>query len=144
MGKQYPLKAVRTVNTYREREKKKKKTVPFRENLLGSVRPFPGQIQFFMLGAIRPLTRGAYHHRSDKCIYIYIVYIIYAFPISRSSIYVIPPCDPVGSICTIGPSRERVVCGMCHVLRNFRFPSTFHHNIICSYRYFPFSLLGDD
>ena len=50
-GKQYPLKAVRTLK--KNEKKRKKKTVsPFRENLLGSRRPFPGLVEFFMLGAI--------------------------------------------------------------------------------------------
>ncbi|WP_419608479.1 hypothetical protein [Thiolapillus sp.] len=30
---------------------KKKKIIPFRQNLLGSIRPFPEPIQFFVLGA---------------------------------------------------------------------------------------------
>ena len=49
----YSLKAVRSLN-WKQREKKKQKMIPFRENLLGSIRPFPGLIQFFMLGAINP------------------------------------------------------------------------------------------
>ena len=65
VGKQYPLKAVRTLKKKkrerereRERERKrerkkwkKKKIIPFRQNLLGSIRPFPEPIQFFVLGA---------------------------------------------------------------------------------------------
>ena len=37
------------LNRERERKKEKKKTVPFEENLLGSLRPFPGptEIEFF-------------------------------------------------------------------------------------------------
>ena len=38
--------------TETEKEQKKKKTVPFRENVLECIRPFPGPIPFFMLGAV--------------------------------------------------------------------------------------------
>ena len=48
MGKRYPLKAVRTL---KEKKWEKKKVIPFRQNLLGSIRPFPEPIQFFVLGA---------------------------------------------------------------------------------------------
>ena len=70
VGKRYPLKAARTVTEKknREKEQEKKKTVPFRENLLGSIlRSFPGPIPFFMLGAVdqfyrKPPKTGAYQH----------------------------------------------------------------------------------
>ena len=48
MGKRYPLKAVRTL---KKGKWKKKKIIPFRPNRLGSIRPFPEPIQFFVLGA---------------------------------------------------------------------------------------------
>ena len=48
VGKRYPLKAVRTL---KEKKWEKKKVIPFRQNLLGSIRPFPEPIQFFVLGA---------------------------------------------------------------------------------------------
>ena len=35
----------------KKRKWKKKKIIPFRQNLLGSIRPFPGPIQFFVPGA---------------------------------------------------------------------------------------------
>ena len=49
VGKRYPLKAVRTLK--RKKKWKKKKIIPFRQNLLGSIRPFAEPIQFFVLGA---------------------------------------------------------------------------------------------
>ena len=58
MGKQYPLKAVS--HTKKEKKKwKKKKIIPFRQNLLGSIRPFPEPIQFFVLGASLSYGREA-------------------------------------------------------------------------------------
>ena len=48
VGKRYPLKAVRTL----EKRKKKKKIIPFRQNVLGSIRPLPEPIQFFVLDAM--------------------------------------------------------------------------------------------
>ena len=50
-AKQYPLKAVH-MREKKEKKRKKKTVSPFRENLLGSIRPFPGLIKFFMPGAI--------------------------------------------------------------------------------------------
>ena len=50
VGKRYPLKAVRTLNKTKKKWKKKKIS-PFRQNLLGSIRPFPEPIQFFVPGA---------------------------------------------------------------------------------------------
>ena len=50
MSKRYPLKAVRTPEKKGETEEEKK-VIPFRQNLLGSIRPFPEPIQFFVLGA---------------------------------------------------------------------------------------------
>ena len=47
--KQYPLKAVRTLGE--KKEKRKKKLNPFRQNLLGSIRPFLEPIQYFVPGA---------------------------------------------------------------------------------------------
>ena len=68
MGERYSLKAVRTSKkerrdrqTDRKKKKKKKKkkrnkqkSIPFRDNLLWSIRTIPDPIQF-MLGAISPI-----------------------------------------------------------------------------------------
>ena len=55
MGKRYPLKAVPTLKKKKKKggrkKLKKKKISPFRQNLLGSIRPFLEPIQFFVLGA---------------------------------------------------------------------------------------------
>ena len=48
VGNWYPLKAVRTLEKKKEQ---KKKIIPFRQNLLGSIWPFPEPIHFFVLGA---------------------------------------------------------------------------------------------
>ena len=58
VGKWYPLKAVCT-HTHTHKKKKntkrrKKKTIPFRENLLGSLKPLLGPVQLFVLGAVSP------------------------------------------------------------------------------------------
>ena len=49
---------------------KKKKIIPFRQNLLGSIRPFPEPIQFFVLGASlscgKPPKRGRINQRRDS------------------------------------------------------------------------------
>ena len=37
-----------------KRTKERKKTIPFRDNLLENIRLFPGPIQFFMLRAVNP------------------------------------------------------------------------------------------
>ena len=50
VGKRYPFRAVRTL-LKKKKKLKKKKMISFRQNLLGSVRPFPEPIQFFALGA---------------------------------------------------------------------------------------------
>ena len=57
VGKHYPLKTVGALKKKKKKErerereeekkkKKKKKSVPFRESLLGSIRSFPGSLQF--------------------------------------------------------------------------------------------------
>ena len=51
VGKRYPLKAVRTLKKKKKRKWKEKKIIPFRQNLLLNIRPFPEPIQFFVLGA---------------------------------------------------------------------------------------------
>ena len=56
MGKRYPLKAVRTLKEKKRVEEKK--FIPFRENLLGSIRPFPEPIEFFVLRAILSYGRS--------------------------------------------------------------------------------------
>ena len=61
VGKRYPLKAVRTFENEKEK-RKKKKIIPFEQNLLGSIRPFPKPIQFFV--QVYPMGspgKGAYH-----------------------------------------------------------------------------------
>ena len=46
-----------TQYSQQEKKRKKKQAVSSRENLLGDIiRPFPGPIQFFMLGAINPMV----------------------------------------------------------------------------------------
>ena len=54
----------------REREKEKKKIIPFRKNKLGSLRPFPEPIQFFVLAASvsygKPPKRGHINQRRDS------------------------------------------------------------------------------
>ena len=66
--KQYPLKAVRTLGEKKEK-RKKNKVIPFRQNLLGSIGPFPEPIQFFVLGASlsygKPPKRGRINQRRD-------------------------------------------------------------------------------
>ena len=47
MGKRYPLKAVHTLKKKKKRTEEKED----RQNLLGSIRPFPEPIEFFVLGA---------------------------------------------------------------------------------------------
>ena len=84
--KWYPLKAISHTNRRRRRKKKKKKKkkrrrrrkkqqekriIPFRQNLLGSIRPFPEPIQFFVLGASlsygrSPPKRGRINQRRDS------------------------------------------------------------------------------
>ena len=70
-GERYPVKAVRTLERKRERkkEKQKKKIIPFRQNLLGSIRPFPEPIQFLVLGASlsygKPPKRGRINQRRN-------------------------------------------------------------------------------
>ena len=71
VGKRYPLKAVRTLTKKKKKRKwKKKKIIPFRQNLLGSIRPFPEPIQFFVLGASlyygKPPKRGHINKRRDS------------------------------------------------------------------------------
>ena len=65
VGKRYPIKAVRTP----EKRGKQKKIIPFRQNLLGSTKPFPELTQFFVLGASlshgKPPKRGRINHE-DK------------------------------------------------------------------------------
>ena len=51
MGKRYSLKAIRTL----EKRNIKKKIIPLRQNLLWSIRPLPGPIQFFVFGAMSVL-----------------------------------------------------------------------------------------
>ena len=48
VGKRYPLKAVRTL---KKKEVEEEENYLFRQNLLGSIRPFPEPIPFFVLGA---------------------------------------------------------------------------------------------
>ena len=67
MGKRYPLKAVRTLKEKKKRVEEKK-FIPFRENLLGSRRLFPGSDEIFEPSAIsepngKPLKAGAYHQK---------------------------------------------------------------------------------
>ena len=68
VGKRYPLKAVRTLKK-KKKKWKKKKIISFRQNLLGSIRPFPEPIQFFVLGASlsyrKPPKRGRTNQRRD-------------------------------------------------------------------------------
>ena len=48
----HPLKAIRTLEKKKKKkEKLKKNIIPFRQNILGSLMPFPESIQFFVLGA---------------------------------------------------------------------------------------------
>ena len=66
VDKRYPLKAVRILVI---KEKWKKKNIPFRQNLLRSIRPFPEPIQFFLLGASlsygKPPKRGRINQRRN-------------------------------------------------------------------------------
>ena len=54
----------------KKKEQKKKKIIPFRQNLLGSIKPFPEPIQFFVLGAIlsygKTPKRGRINQRRDS------------------------------------------------------------------------------
>ena len=53
VGKRYPLKAVRILEEKKNEKKKqnnKKKIIPFRQNLLESIRPFSEPTQFYVLG----------------------------------------------------------------------------------------------
>ena len=55
--------------SHTKKREQRKKIMPTRENLPGSITPFLGLIQIFMLGATaprKPLKTGAYHHRSEQ------------------------------------------------------------------------------
>ena len=61
--------------------KKKTKTVPFGKSLLGSIRPFLGQVQFFMLGAIIPVGSPWKKECPRPTIILMIIKIIFITPL---------------------------------------------------------------
>ena len=69
MGKRYPLKAVRTLKE-REREVEEEENISLRQNLLGSIRPFPEPIQYLLRGESlsygKPLKRRRINQRRDS------------------------------------------------------------------------------
>ena len=66
----YTISFKSCLHTRKKEKQKEKKIIPFRQNLLGSLRPFPELIQFFALGASlsygKPPKSGRINKKSDS------------------------------------------------------------------------------